>query len=142
MYRSEFLAELKRKVPELRDDLNEEKGQLHFEVDVMRKRAQLARKSGEADILSALFDIALRGYENGTSALKNAIDVSFVEPLNFENTKNHSYEWAWKAMPERLRNHILHFIVRFNVTRSWWFSPSGAWTLSAPHNKSVKRNEY
>jgi hypothetical protein len=24
------------------------------------------------------------------------------------------------------------------ITKSWWFSPSGAWTLSAPHNKSVK----
>jgi hypothetical protein len=103
MHRSEFLAELKSKVPELRNDLNEEQGQLHFEVDVMRKRAQLAMKSGEVDILNLLFDIALRGYENGTSALKNAIDVSFVEALDFDNTKKHSYEWAWKAMPERLK---------------------------------------
>jgi len=23
------------------------------------------------------------------------------------------------------------------LTNSWWFSPCGAWTLSAPHNKSV-----
>ena len=25
-----------------------------------------------------------------------------------------------------------------HLTKSWWFSPSGAWTLSAPHNKSVR----
>jgi hypothetical protein len=23
------------------------------------------------------------------------------------------------------------------ITKSWWFSPFGDWTLSAPHNKSV-----
>ena len=27
-----------------------------------------------------------------------------------------------------------------HVTKSWWFSPFGAWTLSAPHNKDVKHH--
>jgi hypothetical protein len=26
------------------------------------------------------------------------------------------------------------------ITKSWWFSPFGDWTLSAPHNKSVMQS--
>ncbi len=109
MHRSEFLKELKEKFPDLTNDINQEYGQLHFEVNVMRKRAQKAIYDGDRKSLDLLFNLASIGYEKGNSDLKDAIDVSFVEPLEFKETKKNNYKWAWESMPETLKQLYLAF---------------------------------
>jgi hypothetical protein len=39
---------------------------------------------------------------NGDKKLKNAIDVSFVEGLDFVTSHN-VYSWAWQMMPDVLK---------------------------------------
>jgi hypothetical protein len=51
MHRSEFLKLLKERLPDLRMPVNQHKGLLHFEMDVLRKFAQRAIFEGDRSSL-------------------------------------------------------------------------------------------
>lgn len=108
MHRSEFLKVLKEAFPSLIDDLNRQEGLLHFEVKVFRDFTQRAIFDGDLELFSLCISIAERAYVQGNSKLKNAIDVSFVEELEFgDNTDK--YQWAWDALPSVLKDLYINF---------------------------------
>lgn len=112
MHRSEFLKIVKEAFPELRNIINAEEGLLHFEMDVFRRYAQKAIFDGDKDAFVRCADIANMAYHKGNIALKNAVDVSFVEMLDFSSEakkKAISYEWAWQAMPSQLKELYIAF---------------------------------
>lgn len=90
MDRSAFLKLLKERLPALKDAVNRQAGQLHLEIDVLRQCAQRAILDGDRETLALCVALAETGYREGDKALKNAIDVSFVEPIDFV-TPHHSY---------------------------------------------------
>jgi len=102
MDRSEFLRLLKERLPELKRVVNQQEGLLHFEVDQLRKRAQRAIFDGDKVALDTCLRLAEEGYSKGDQTLKNAIDVSFIEGLDFL-TPHNSYLWAWQMMPNPLK---------------------------------------
>jgi hypothetical protein len=102
MHRSEFLKFVKDALPGLRDAINQQEGLLHLEVGVLRKCAQRAIWDADRDTLSICFRLAEQAYENGDRQLKNAIDVSFVEELEFGSAENRKIS-AWEMMPVTLR---------------------------------------
>ena len=102
MHRSEFLKLLKHRLPELRQPANQQEGLLHFEVDELRKCAQRAIFDGNRASLEICFRLAEEAYVSGDKNLKDAIDVSFVEGLDFA-TDHNSYSWAWEMMPDVLK---------------------------------------
>ncbi len=104
MHRSEFLRELKKTFPELREDINAQEGLIHLEMNVFHKFAQDAIDENNLELLNQIFFLADKFYRNGNSKLKNAIDVSFVEGLKFKNRKA-----AWKIMPETLKKLYISF---------------------------------
>ena len=103
MDRSEFLRIVKQQFPELREPINKEQGLLHFEVDVLRRYSQKAIFDGDRQALANCFKIAEQAYSEGNRSLKNAIDVSFVEGLDFV-TPHKRYDWAWDMLPKTLRS--------------------------------------
>lgn len=104
MHRSEFLKELKSLFPELREPINREKEELHFEMTVLHVFAQkLIREQNEIE-LAKVFKLANKAAVQGNNRLKEAIDLSFVEGLNFKGRKS-----AWEAMPVELQNLYLAF---------------------------------
>lgn len=105
MHRSEFLKNLKAQFPELAHKINAEKGLLHLEVEVLRKFAQDAIDKGEREALSKSYALADIAYRNGNAILKDAIDVSFVEPLAFQP----SAKWTWEIMPQQLKDLYVKF---------------------------------
>ncbi len=105
MHRSEFLKVLKAQFPELTEKINAEQGLLHFEVDVLRRLAQEAINRHEKEMLVKSYKLADDAYRSGNASLKDAIDVSFVEPLTFQK----SDKWAWEAMPQQLRDLYVRF---------------------------------
>ena len=102
MDRSEFLRIVKRQFPNLREPINKEQGLLHFEVAVLRRYAQKAIFDGERQTLENCFKVAEQAYLEGSRHLKNAIDVSFVEDLDFVTAYNR-YDWAWDMLPKELK---------------------------------------
>jgi hypothetical protein len=102
MDRSAFLKLLRERLPALNEAVNRQAGQLHFEIDVLRRCAQRAIFDGDREILSRCFAMAELGHKDGDKKLRNAIDVSFVEPLDFI-TSQHSYLWAWQMLPDPLK---------------------------------------
>ncbi|GAB1622101.1 hypothetical protein AAOGI_21510 [Agarivorans albus] len=109
MHRSEFLKLLKKELPELAENVNAEQGLLHLEVGVLKKHAQRAIYGGDRELFSKCVKLAEKSYIEGNAALKDAINVSFVEELEFYATKKASYEWAWETMPITLRQLYVSF---------------------------------
>lgn len=100
-YRSEFLKTLKAEFPALRDPINAEEGLLHFEMDVFRHFIQQAIGTRD-EIVAWAFELANKAYRNGNAKLRNVVDVSFVEPMDFNS-------WAWERLPETLRDLYFRF---------------------------------
>ena len=109
MDRSAFLKNIKAAFPELAADINAEGGALHMEMDQIRFFAE--RLIGEGDVARTkqLFALMTEAYSAGDANLKNAIDVSFVEPLEFSDTKKTSRQWAWDALPAALKALYIEF---------------------------------
>ncbi|WP_157604979.1 hypothetical protein [Rhizobacter sp. Root16D2] len=106
--RSQLLRELKAAFPEITSQLNAEQGLLHFEVDVFRRFAQRAIFDGERDTAVQCFSLAATYLTEGNSAVRDAIDVSFIEPMEFGSPPNER-RWAWEALPEVLKNAYVAF---------------------------------
>lgn len=102
MHRSEFLKLLKQRLPELQSAVNRQEGLLHLELEELRKYAQRAIFDGNRAVLEICFRLAQEGYVEGDKNLRNAIDVSFVEELEFV-TPHKSHAWAWDMLPGVLK---------------------------------------
>ncbi len=105
MHRSEFLKALKDQLPALTQKVNAEQGLLHFEVEVLRRFAQEAINRHEHEALVKSYKLADDACSSGNANLKDAIDVSFVEPLAFQK----SDKWAWEIMPQQLKDLYVRF---------------------------------
>lgn len=103
MDRSSFLKRLKTEFPQLRETVNQEQGLLHFEVNVFRQFTQRAIYAGEQGIVDKCFALALEMYEHGNAKLKNAVDVSFIEPMDFSPDGKIDRSWAWQSLPKPLK---------------------------------------
>jgi hypothetical protein len=98
LHRSPFLREVKMLFPDLARELNAQMGGLHFEVDKFRKFTQRKMLDGEREHVALCFSLAEKYYNTGNSAMRNAIDVSFVELLVF-STPRTDMAWAWDRFP-------------------------------------------
>ena len=111
--RSLFLKEVKTSFPELVSKINSEQGLLHFEMDIVRKFAQHLIDTQQHDNLKKCFLIIEKFYLSGNNKLKNTIDVSFIELLDFKKTKHYNREWAWELLPDSLKKLYTRFHVDF-----------------------------
>ena len=109
MHRSEFLKLFKQEFPELTNDVNAEQGLLHFEVGVLKKYDQRAIYDGDREKFLKCVQLAEAVYRKGNAALKDAIDVSFVEELEFTPSPKSNYAWAWEIMPNTLKSLYVAF---------------------------------
>jgi len=101
MHRSDFLKLLKQDFPQLTKEINKQEGLLHYEMNVFHQFAQKLILDKDVDRIKKAFRLADICYANGNKALKNAIDVSFLEGLKLKN-----HNWAWEIFPESLKKYI------------------------------------
>ncbi len=113
LHRSLFLKELRTTFPQLRRDLNQEHGLLHLEIDVFLRFVQMSIDSGDKDTLVTALRIADRFLQNGNGQMVNALTVSFLEHLNFEDGKV-PRRWAWDRMPPALKEQY-QAIMKYNA---------------------------
>jgi hypothetical protein len=99
---SQLLRDLKAAFPQITSELDAERGQLHLEVEVFRRLAQRAIFDGDRDLAAKCFSIAAAYLTEGNSAVRDAIDVAFVEYMDF-GWQTEKRRWAWEALPEVLK---------------------------------------
>ena len=103
VHRSVFLKSAKERWPHLTDRINSENGILHLEVKHIRDEVQHLIDTGcEAERREALQFIE-QSYRHGDSKVKNAIDVSVVEELEFDDRGKLNRSWAWPIVPSKLK---------------------------------------
>lgn len=95
---------IESRFPAIADDLRNEVivGLLHPQLAVFSRLAQGAIDRGDADLWREVTDAFMALWCNGTPEVTNALNVSFLEHLQFiDDTKHHS--WAYEAMPHPMR---------------------------------------
>jgi hypothetical protein len=102
LHRSLFLKELKTAFPQLRSDLNHADDLLHSETDVFMRFVRTLIDTGDKDALVTALQIADKFLRHGNGKLVNALTVSFLEHLNFEDGKV-LRGWAWECMTPALK---------------------------------------
>ena len=83
--RSEFIRDIKALWPHLSLEINAKQGLLHLEMAALRRFAQTLIDSGDREQLNRCFALAQKYAVNGNAKMRNAIDVSFVEDLEFRH---------------------------------------------------------
>ena len=108
-HRSELLAELKKEFPVLREEINQEMGLLHFEVGVFRRFTQQKITEGDEATVRKCFFIAEKYYSFGNAKVHDAIAVSYVEELEFKDSRQNQKSWAWECLPQILKDEYISF---------------------------------
>ena len=95
---------IEREFPENRAELHDETwdGLLHLQISVFSRLAQASIDSGDRTIFKKVCDLFLEFFQNGEDALINALNVSFLEHLSFEDS-NQIRSWAYHQMPNTMR---------------------------------------
>ena len=101
LHRSIFLKEVKQLFPAIRDELNQQCGLLHLEMQVFYRSVQDLIDNGERNKLTEAFRLMDSHVTNGNREIVNAISVSFLERLNFTDGKTQR-AWAKALMPAKL----------------------------------------
>ena len=85
---------------EIHDEINE--GLLHLQIAEYSHLAQHFIDSENKTDFSRACSLFLELFSNGEPELINALNVSFLEHLNFKDGKKFR-SWAYKAMPSKMR---------------------------------------
>ena len=101
LHRSDFLREAKTLFPSLKEDLNKQYGLPHLEMHAFCDFVQTAIDQGDRSTVAQAFNFSARLLAEGNSQLVNALTVSMLEHLNFEDGKVQR-SWAQVLMPQTL----------------------------------------
>ena len=101
LHRSLFLKEIKESFPELRDDLNQQWGLLHLEMHAFYRFVQSRIDDEDRGSVDKAFQLADKYLRKGNADLVNALSVSFLEHLNFEDGRA-KRSWARSHMTSAL----------------------------------------
>lgn len=99
-----YMSELSERFPELAPTLDQEdwRGILHVETGRFAAFCQEAIDRSDRDLVESCYSFARQSAMYGTDDVQNAIGVSFVENLNFEDGKVRR-RWAYDLFPPRLK---------------------------------------
>ncbi|MDD5057883.1 MAG: hypothetical protein PHQ60_08415 [Sideroxydans sp.] len=101
-HRSIFIQEVKEAFPDLVSAINSEGGLLNLEMHAFHNFVQSKIAENDTKAVTKAFQIIEKHFENGNSALVNAIAVSFLEHLDLGVAKGNP-SWALKVLPNSLR---------------------------------------
>ena len=101
---SEAVRKIESEFPELTSELHDEtwEGMLHLQISVFSQLAQHTIDEGDRLSFKRICELFLELFRNGSDELVNALNVSFLEHLNFEDAKKLRL-WAYEQMPSEMR---------------------------------------
>ena len=98
------MSALRADFPELTDELNDEvwRGLLHLETACLTRFVQSAIDRGDRRDVARCFEFARRWWMAGDGVVQNALGVSFIEHLDFNDGKV-LRSWAFDLLPLALQ---------------------------------------
>ena len=98
------IAEIESEFPELSGELHDEiaNGLLHVQMGVFSHLAQSAIDTSDIELWDRITSVFVRLYTDCSKDVENALNVSFLEHLNFTDSKR-DRSWAAKAMPATMK---------------------------------------
>ncbi len=95
---------IESRFPSLADDLHNEiaDGLLHVQMGVFARLAQSAIDSGNEVLWNKITDTFTCLWEDCAPGVENALNVSFLEQLNFDSGKG-KRAWAYHKMSDTMR---------------------------------------
>jgi hypothetical protein len=114
VHRSQFLQSLKELFPDLIPEINQQQGSIYFEMAVFRRYCTQCIFHDDREAIEKCYNLAEKVYLNGNKSLRNAIDVEFVEGLEFVKDTQKSIQpnvWAWERFPDSLKDLYIAFHV-------------------------------
>jgi hypothetical protein len=108
LHRSDLLRELKVEFPQTTAELNSQDGSLYGEIEVFRRFAQRAVFDGDRELAARCFSIAEKYFLSGNAAMRDCIDVGFVEEFEFRSPRK-DRQWAWDMFPTCLKEAYVAF---------------------------------
>ena len=95
---------IESRFPALSEDLQDEtwEGLIHLQVAVFSHLAQDVINSGDRDAWQEVTEVFMDLWRDCTPDVENALNVSFLEHLNFVDGKK-KRSWAYQTMPEVMR---------------------------------------
>jgi hypothetical protein len=96
---------IEERFPTLVDELHDEviEGLLHLQMGEFARFTQTAIDIGDKEAWEKIANVFLELWSNCDDSVTNALNVSFLEHLNFEDGK-WQRQWAFKLMPKVMRN--------------------------------------
>ena len=83
MNSEEFIEALVAEFPELTDEIREDEGLLHIQMGAFGRLTEAAIARGELETVDRCFALAHRAFRDADPPLKNALNVSYLEELDF-----------------------------------------------------------
>jgi len=99
----EAVVEIKKALPELHEAMNENGSLYYNSMGAFARFTQDQIDSRELKKLKLCFSLARDFLMNGDENLKNAMHVSYLEHLNFEDSKRNHRSYAFDLMLPPLR---------------------------------------
>ena len=97
---------IESRFPAISDDLHDEviDGLLHPQMGEFSRMAQDAIDRHDGDLWREVTNVFMALLRNCTPEVTNALNVSFLEHLQFNDGKR-ARSWAYKAMPQPMARH-------------------------------------
>lgn len=98
----EALNEILILFPQLSEEIEEDEGLLHLQIGTFSHLAQSFIDSGNSAEFGKVCSLFVKLFPRADSALQNALNVSFLEHLDFVDSKC-DRSLAYEAMPSEMR---------------------------------------
>jgi hypothetical protein len=99
---TEALDLIEKEFPEISEELREDEGLLHLQIGEFSHLAQSFIDGAKTNEFKRVCELFVKLFPSASSELENALNVSFLEHLNFTDGKKER-SWAYTAMPPLMR---------------------------------------
>jgi hypothetical protein len=99
----EFIGEVRTEFQDLSAEIDDDAGLFYLRVGSLARHTQAAIEDGDRAEVQRQFEFVRRADLAGDSEVQNALGVSYLEHLNFQDGKRHR-AWAWDLLPEPLKS--------------------------------------
>ena len=97
---ADFLRLAVAEFPALRAEFDEDAGLLHLQMHAVTRLAQRAKGEGDWDAYARCVRLAAELWRRPDAALRNALNVSFLEHLDFDGPRGPD---AWRRLTAELQ---------------------------------------
>ena len=99
---TDAIDQIEKAFPEISEEIREDEGLLHLQIGEFSHLAQAFIDNENTISFSKMCELFESLFNSASPELENALNVSFLEHLNFKDGKKNR-KWAYNAMPPKMK---------------------------------------